>query len=75
MNLLCFCPCGYYKYDATFFMNSIMMNFFSECWSCFSTVARDAATDKSRQQEFDALYDDEEEDLLQQPLPQNAVIV
>jgi hypothetical protein len=56
-------------------MNSIMMNFFSECWSCFSTVARDAATDKSRQQEFDALYDDEEEDLLQQPLQQKAVIV
>jgi hypothetical protein len=58
-----------------FFMNSIMMNFFSECWYCFSAIARDAATVKSRQQEFDALYDDDEEDLLQQPLQQNAVIV
>jgi hypothetical protein len=56
-------------------MNSIMMNFFSECWYCFSAIARDAATYKSRQQEFEALYDDDEEDLLQQPLQQNAVIV
>ena len=51
------------------------MEVFSECWYCFSVLAR--AAGKSRQQQFDDLYSDEseeDEELFEtaalEPLPQ-----
>jgi hypothetical protein len=36
------------------------MEVFSECWYCFSVLARAATDGKSRQQQFEELYSDDE---------------